>query len=168
VCEHSTVAKCICTDTLTHETSTASDSHINSNPSKLACQAAPWCLHLSSNFDRYVRSGHHMLPVALGCQDAPTLDRLVSETTLLHEDHDRDAGDTLIMAFDRGTFTKVRLTLHHHVLHSRLMPIMPNTPASYFNTPAPCLTHCLQSMITGAGSTRCGYRSSLMSHTVCH
>ncbi len=56
-----------------------------------------------------------MLPVALGCQDAPTLDRLVSETILLHEDHDRDAGDTLVMAFDRGTFTKVRLTLYHHV-----------------------------------------------------
>lgn len=52
-------------------------------------------------------TGHHMLPVALGCQDAPTLDRLLSETTLLHEDHDRDAGDTLIMAFDRGTFTKI-------------------------------------------------------------
>ncbi|DBA69455.1 TPA: hypothetical protein ACH3X2_012800 [Trebouxia sp. C0005] len=52
-------------------------------------------------------TGHHMLPVALGCQDAPTLDRLLSETILLHEDHDRDAGDTLIMAFDRGTFTKI-------------------------------------------------------------
>ena len=56
-----------------------------------------------------------MLPVALGCQDAPTLDRLVSETILLHEAHDRDAGDTLIMAFDRGTFTKVCLTLYHYV-----------------------------------------------------
>lgn len=55
----------------------------------------------------YVHSGHHMLPVALGCQDAPTLDRLLTETVLLHEDHDRDAGDTLMMAFDRGTFTKV-------------------------------------------------------------
>ena len=77
-----------------------------------------------------VYAGHHMLPVALGCQDAPTLDRLVSETILLHEDHDRDAGDTLIMAFDRGTFTKVSLTLHHHVLHSSLMPNTSNTPAS--------------------------------------
>ena len=54
-----------------------------------------------------VHAGHHMLPVALGCQDAPTLDRLLTETILLHEDHDRDAGDTLMMAFDRGTFTKV-------------------------------------------------------------
>ncbi len=68
-----------------------------------------------------------MLPVALGCQDAPTLDRLLSETILLHEDHDRDAGDTLTMAFDQGTFTKVCLTLHHHVYHSSLIPY---TPAS--------------------------------------
>ena len=57
-----------------------------------------------------------MLPVALGCQDTPTLDRLLTETTVLHEDHDRDAGDTLMMAFDRGTFTKVCPSPKFHAL----------------------------------------------------
>lgn len=51
-----------------------------------------------------------MLLVALGCQDAASSDRLLTETILLHEDHDRDAGDTIMMAFERGTFTKV---CHH-------------------------------------------------------
>lgn len=48
-----------------------------------------------------------MLPVALSCLDAATADRLLSDTTALHDDHQRDAGDTLMMAYDRGTYTKV-------------------------------------------------------------
>lgn len=48
-----------------------------------------------------------MLPVALGCLDTATADRLVRDSIALHEDHQRDAGDTLMMAYDCGTFTKV-------------------------------------------------------------
>ena len=48
-----------------------------------------------------------MLPVALGCLDAATADRLIRDSIALHEDHRRDAGDTLMMAYDCGTFTKV-------------------------------------------------------------
>lgn len=47
-----------------------------------------------------------MAPVALACQDSATLDQLLAETAQLFQDHDRDAADTIIMAFDRGTFTK--------------------------------------------------------------
>ena len=48
-----------------------------------------------------------MLPVSIGCQDSASTDSMLSETIMLHEDHDRDAGDTLMMAFEKGTFTKV-------------------------------------------------------------
>ena len=52
-------------------------------------------------------AGHHMLPVAMACQDTATLDKLLAETTQLFEDHERDAADTIMLAFDKGTFTKV-------------------------------------------------------------
>ncbi|KAL3145468.1 hypothetical protein ABBQ32_003295 [Trebouxia sp. C0010 RCD-2024] len=52
-------------------------------------------------------TGHHMVPVALACQDTATLDQLLADTAQLFLDHDRDAADTIIMAFDKGTFTKV-------------------------------------------------------------
>ncbi|KAL3136699.1 hypothetical protein ABBQ38_005934 [Trebouxia sp. C0009 RCD-2024] len=52
-------------------------------------------------------TGHHMVPVALACQDIATLDQLLAETAQLFLDHDRDAADTIIMAFEKGTFTKV-------------------------------------------------------------
>ena len=48
-----------------------------------------------------------MLPVALACQDTATIEKMLTETRYLYEDHDRDAGDTLMMAYERGTFTKV-------------------------------------------------------------
>lgn len=48
-----------------------------------------------------------MVPVALACQDTATLDQLLADTAQLFLDHDRDAADTIIMAFDKGTFTKV-------------------------------------------------------------
>ncbi len=50
-----------------------------------------------------------MVPVALACQDTATLDQLLAETAQLFQDHDSDAADTIIMAFDKGTFTKVTL-----------------------------------------------------------
>ena len=54
-------------------------------------------------------AGHHMLPVALACQDTATLDKLLAETIQLFEDHERDAADSIMMAFDKGTFTKASL-----------------------------------------------------------
>ena len=57
----------------------------------------------------FMCAGHHMLPVALACQDTVTLDKLLAETTQLFEDHERDAADTIMLAFDKGTFTKVSL-----------------------------------------------------------
>lgn len=51
--------------------------------------------------------GHHMLPVATGCLDSATADRLLKDCIALHDDHERDAGDTLMMAYDHGTYTKV-------------------------------------------------------------
>ena len=52
-----------------------------------------------------------MLPVALACQDTATLDKLLAETTQLFEDHERDAADTIMLAFDKGTYTKVGLLI---------------------------------------------------------
>ena len=48
-----------------------------------------------------------MLPVATGCLDGATADRLLKDCIALHDDHERDAGDTLMMAYDHGTYTKV-------------------------------------------------------------
>ena len=48
-----------------------------------------------------------MLPVALSCLDGATADRLLADTIALHSDHQRDAGDTLMMAYDQGTYSKV-------------------------------------------------------------
>ena len=50
-----------------------------------------------------------MLPVALACQHPATLTSVLSDTMYLFEDHDRDAGDTIMMAYEKGTFTKVWL-----------------------------------------------------------
>ena len=49
-----------------------------------------------------------MLPVAMSCLDGATADRLLGDIVALHSDHQRDAGDTLMMAYDQGTYTKVR------------------------------------------------------------
>ena len=65
-----------------------------------------------------------MLPVSLGCQDPASTQAMLTDTILLHEDHDRDAGDTLMMAFDKGTFTKV---LSLASLASRLFDTSNNT-----------------------------------------
>lgn len=51
-----------------------------------------------------------MLPVALGCLDVATAERLLDDSIALHDDHQRDAGDTLMMAYDRGTYTKACLS----------------------------------------------------------
>lgn len=54
--------------------------------------------------------------MALACRDTATLDKLLTETTQLFEDHDRDAADTIMLAFDKGTFTKASsLDLSHLV-----------------------------------------------------
>ena len=52
-----------------------------------------------------------MLPVALACQDTATIQKVLTETMQLYEDHDRDAGDTIMMAYEKGTFTKVTALL---------------------------------------------------------
>ena len=72
-------------------------------------------------------AGHHMLPVAIGCQDPASTDAMLTDTIMLHEDHDRDAGDTLMMAFDKGTFTKVLLLAS---LVSQLFNTCNNTQAA--------------------------------------
>ena len=48
-----------------------------------------------------------MLPAALACQDTSTLKKMLTEMLQLYDDHNSDAGDTIMLAYERGTFTKV-------------------------------------------------------------
>ena len=52
-------------------------------------------------------AGHHLLPVcaALGEQGAAA--QIVQDITDLHADHAQDASDTIMTAFQAGTYTKV-------------------------------------------------------------
>lgn len=53
-------------------------------------------------------ASHFILPVLLGYHRTEGLRRLLIETILLFEEHDKDAGETIYTAYQRGTLTKVQ------------------------------------------------------------
>ena len=60
-------------------------------------------------------AGLHLLPALLGAgADKPVLE-LLRSVLELHRNHARDAGDTITMAFEAGSYTQARL------VHSRLV-----------------------------------------------
>ena len=67
----------------------------------------PAIVPVSTSTSALYSAGHHLLPicVALGEQEAAA--QILTDTTDLHEDHGRDAGDTIMTAFQAGTYTKV-------------------------------------------------------------
>ncbi len=57
---------------------------------------------------RAAHTGLHLLPALLGAgADKPVLD-LLHSVLELHRNHARDAGDTITMAFEAGSYTQAR------------------------------------------------------------
>lgn len=56
-------------------------------------------------------TSHHLLPVLLGLGASATTSSFLHVILGLFEDHGRDAGDTVMMAYDENTYTKVRHVL---------------------------------------------------------
>ncbi len=57
-------------------------------------------------------AGHLALPIMLGalCEEGEA--QLLGEARALYENHERDAGDTILMAFRADNWTKVRACTH--------------------------------------------------------
>lgn len=53
-------------------------------------------------------ASHFILPFLLGYHRTAGGRRLLVETILLFEEHDKDAGETIYTAYQRGTLTKVQ------------------------------------------------------------
>lgn len=52
-------------------------------------------------------AGHHLLPVCAALGEREAAAQIVQDITDLHADHARDASDTIMTAFQAGTYTKV-------------------------------------------------------------
>ena len=65
-----------------------------------------------------VPAGHVLLPGLLGAGSEDEAASLLDDMLRLYSDHERDAGDTLMMAYEAGSWTKVRrsgqVILHFH------------------------------------------------------
>ena len=63
----------------------------------------PW----SGNGPLCVRAGQHLLPALLGAGADKAALRLLGSMADLYSSHSRDAGDTLMLAFQAGNYTQV-------------------------------------------------------------
>ena len=52
-------------------------------------------------------AGHHLLPVCAALGEREAAAQITQDITDLHADHARDASDTIMTAFQAGTYTKV-------------------------------------------------------------